>query len=388
MHPQPTFCPNLACPSRGRSDAGNVRAHDSLRNRWRCTVWKTTFSGRKATAFYGLKDNDAGHRDPCGSRKATAFYGLKTEPQIVVWVGALLAFGCPPQAIVAAFGLDERTVALWQKRAGQHCEAVHAALVQTPQDLAQVQADEIRVRCQKRLVVWLAMAICVPTRLWLGGVVSAPRDKGLARALANKVNACACCAALLVVTDGWRVYQDAFVKAFRQAVRSGRRGRPRLVVWPAFVLAQTVKWQEAGRTIGIKVCHLYGSLAPIAALLPKEQVLSTAYIERLNAPFRQRLSGLCRRTRTLLRSESSVQTGMYLVGTVYNFCTPHQSLHTDRQPRTPAMAAGLTGHIWSIAELLGYQVAPAPYVAPKRRGRPPGKKVQQEHKGANALVTV
>ena len=358
MHPQPTFCPNLDCASRGIEGAGNLRVHDSLKNRWRCTTCGTTFSGRKGTPFYGLK----------------------TDPQMLVWGVTLLAFGCPVQAIVQAFGLDERTVFAWQRRAGQHCQQVHAACVQTPQDLGCVQADEMRVRCQKRQVVWMAMAVCVSTRLWLGGVLSPHRDQPLARALAGLVKACAQCAALLVVTDGWLAYQEAFVHAFRLAKRTGQRGRPQLLSWPAFVLCQTVKWQQAGRVVGIRVCHLCGAWRQIARLLPAGQVLSTAYIERLNATFRQRLAGLCRRTRCLLRYETTLTAGMYLVGTVYNFCTPHQSLVQNKQARTPAMAAGLTGHIWSVGELLCYQVAPPPYVAPKRRGRKP--------KGACSLVTV
>ena len=71
----------------------------------------------------------------------------------------LLGYGCPRQSIVAAFGLYERTVAKWHKRAGEHCEIVHNALVQTPHDLQGVQADEIRVRAKKRQVFWMAMAI-------------------------------------------------------------------------------------------------------------------------------------------------------------------------------------------------------------------------------------
>lgn len=366
MHPQPTFCPNLACPSRGKEGTGNLRVHDSLRNRWKCRACGKTFSGRQGTLFYGLK----------------------SEPCLVVWVVTLLAYGCPLQAIVQAFGLDERTVAAWQRRAGQHCQRVHQSLVHTPQDLGQVQADEVRVRCQKRRVVWLAMAICVPTRLWLGGVVSAHRDKHLARSIAQQVRACACWAALLVVTDGWSAYQEAFAKAFRSPVRTGQRGHPPLVCWPRFVLCQTFKWQERGRVVGIRVCRLRGAWTQIACLLPKEQVLSTFAIERLNATFRQRLAGLCRRSRCLLRQEATLSAAVYLVGTVYNFCTPHQSLTKAKQPRTPAMAAGLTGHLWSVGELLAYQVAPPPYVAPKRRGRPPGKTGRPEHEGANLLVTV
>lgn len=366
MDPQPSFCPNLACASRGIVGAGNLRVHDSLRNRWRCTTCGKTFSGRKGTPFYGLK----------------------TDVQIVVWVVTLLAFGCPVQAIVAAFGLNERTVYAWQQRAGAHCEQVPTALVQTPQDLGAVQADEIRVRCQKRRVVWMAMALCASTRLWLGGVVRQHRDKPLARTLARLVKVCAPVSALLVVTDGWPAYQEAFQKAFRFSVRTGKRGQPRLVSWPGFVLAQTVKWQQAGRVIGIRVCRLYGNWRQIACLLPAGQVLSTAYIERLNATFRQRLAGLCRRSRCLLRHETTVRAGMYLVGTVYNFCTPHQSLAQDKPPRTPAMAAGLSAHIWSVGELLCYQVAPSPFVVPKRRGRKPKNTGLQTHKGGTQLVTV
>jgi transposase-like protein len=218
----------MTCPSRGVIGAGNLRVHHQARNRWRCRVCNKTFSGRKGSVFYGLKSDE----------------------KRVVWVLSLLAFGCPLQAIVATFGLDERTVADWQRRAGQHCEAVHNALVQTPQNLAQVQADEIRVRCQKRLVLWMAMALCVSTRLWLGGVVQKSRDKGLAKALAHKVKACAALGALLIVTDGWVAYKEAFVKAFRTPLHTGEPGRPFLVHWPHFVLAQTVKWQEAGLVFG------------------------------------------------------------------------------------------------------------------------------------------
>jgi transposase-like protein len=95
----------------------------------------------------------------------------------------------------------------------------------------------------------MALALCVPTRLWLGGVVSKNRDKHLAKALAHKVKACAAWGALLMVTDGFVAYKEAFVTAFRSPLRTGQVGRPFLLRWPHFVLAQTVKWQEAGRTL-------------------------------------------------------------------------------------------------------------------------------------------
>jgi len=366
MDPQPSFCPHLTCPSRGKIGAGNLRVQDRKRNRWKCRVCQTTFSGRRGTPFAGLK----------------------TDPATVTQVVTLLAFGCPLQAIVHAFGLDERTVAAWQEKAGRHCQQVHTTLVQTPRQVTQGQVDEIRVRCQKRQVLWMALAICAVTRLWIGGEISAHRDKHWARRIAQKVGDHCLLGPLLVVTDGWIAYKAAFLQAFRTRVSTGKRGRPPLVAWPQLVLAQTLKWQEAGRVLGIKVCHLAGRRDQIARLLPSGRVLSTAYIQRLNATFRQRLGTLCRRTRCLVRSEATLSLGMYLVGTLYNFCTPHRSVSLAGRPRTPAMAAGLACEMWSVGELLCYQVAPPAYVAPKRRGRPPGKAARQPHEGAEQYVTV
>ncbi len=78
---------------------------------------------------------------------------------------------CSWQAIVAAFGVDERTVAAWLARAGQHCQQVQAHLVvQGEVELGDVQADELWVKLVGRRV-WLALALAVPSRLWLGGVI-------------------------------------------------------------------------------------------------------------------------------------------------------------------------------------------------------------------------
>ena len=130
------------------------------------------------------------------------------------------------------------------------------------------------------------MAIAVPTRLWLGAELGRSRDTRLLKKLAKRVRACAETAPLLVVTDGWKPYQAAFATTFYVTEPTGKRGQPRRSLCPQFVLAQTVKWRECGRVLGIRVCHLLGAVKQIAPLLTKEQVLNTAYIERLNATFR------------------------------------------------------------------------------------------------------
>ena len=58
-------------------------------------------------------------------------------------VVTLVSHGCPVQAIVAAFCLDERTVADWQHRAGLHCQKVHEEIVEQASLAGEVQADEL-----------------------------------------------------------------------------------------------------------------------------------------------------------------------------------------------------------------------------------------------------
>lgn len=102
------------------------------------------------------------------------------------------------------------------------------------------------------------------------------------------------------------------------------------------------------------------------------RVLNTAFIERLNGTMRERLATLTRKCRHGARHLRPLETGMYLLGSTYNFCWAHQELSKPSHlgfACTPAMAAGLTDHIWSVFELLRYKVAPSPWVEPKRRGR-------------------
>ncbi len=109
--------------------------------------------------------------------------GLRTPAELVMRVIILLAYGCPTQAIVHAYRVDERTVAQWQKRAGKHCQQVHQALVEQGRvDAQHVQADEIRVKGSK-MIAWMGLAIDVSTRLWMAGVVSGKPRYGLGRSV-------------------------------------------------------------------------------------------------------------------------------------------------------------------------------------------------------------
>lgn len=363
MDPQSQFCHNQGCPSRGQAGQGNIVILSQKERRYQCTTCHETFAATKGTPFYRL------HK------------GI----DIVTLVLTLLSHGCPVQAIVAAFGFDERTVASWELRAGQHCQGVHRHILQQGQvDLGHVQADELWVKMVGKRV-WMAMAIAIPSRLWLGGVISSRRDLVLITTLVQMVRSAASSPAILVCVDGLSSYVTAFLRVFRRRVITGHKGRPRLVLEEGLLLGQVVKEYAQRRVVSVSRRIVRGTSEAIAAVLVATNGgngINTSYIERLNATFRSALVWLVRRGRAIAHKEAVLGAGMYLVGCAYNFCWYHESLRLATganpkwQERTPAMAAGLTDHRWSMLELLRYQVPLAPWVAPMRRGRPPKHKHQ------------
>ena len=365
MNPQSQFCHNSQCPARGQRGQENIRVHSRAERRYRCTTCGQTFAATKDTPFYRLR----------------------TAVDVVTLVLTLLSHGCPTQAIVAAFGFDERTVAAWLARAGQHCQRVHQHVVQQGRvDLQHVQADELWVKLVGRRV-WMAMATAVPSRLWLGGVISPHRDLRLITTLVQMVRACAHTLAILVCVDGLASDVTACLRVFRDPGRTGRRGRPRLVLEQGLRLGQVVKRYARRRVVSVERRVVRGTEQAIATVLAATHTgtgINTAYIERLNATFRASLAPLVRRGRAIAHTEAVLTAGMWLVGCAYNFCWLHDSLRLRApagacwkwQERTPAMAARLTNHRWTMRDLLRSQVQLPPWVAPKRRGRPPKRALQ------------
>ncbi len=107
MDPRRQFCQNPDCPDRGQRGRGNIRIHSQQAQRYRCRTCGRTFAATKGTPLNRLR----------------------TAADGVTLVLTRLCQGCPLQAIVAAFGFDERTVGQWQARAGCHCQQVHQAIL-------------------------------------------------------------------------------------------------------------------------------------------------------------------------------------------------------------------------------------------------------------------
>jgi hypothetical protein len=174
--------------------------------------------------------------------------------------------------------------------------------------------------------------------------------------------------------DGLRSYVVAVTRAFRVKLpRHGRRGRCRQRLADGLQLGQVVKSHSGRRLTEVVRRVVHGTADGIRAVLQATGTgldIHTAYIERLNATFRSRWAGLARKSRRLARTVGLAEAGMWLVGTVYNFCTPHTSLDGC----TPAVAAGLVADRWTLGDLFSYRIPLPAWVPPTRRGRPKGSK--------------
>jgi transposase-like protein len=284
MDPQSQFCHNPDRTTRGQLGLGNISVHRRKECRYRCSTCGRTFAATRDTPFYRLKK----HVDP------------------VTLVITLLCHGCPVQAIVAAFGLDERTVADCRDRAGRHAQQVHEHRVLRGQvELGHVQADELYVKAVAQRL-WMAMAMAVPSRLWLGGVVSARRELTPIMAVVGMVRRAAKSLGLLVCVDGLASYVTAFTRVSRDPARTGRRGRPRLKAIPGLLLGQVIGHHSGRRLVDVTRRVVRGTAEASASVLSATGTgtgINTSYIERLNATSRASMCPLVRRGRAIARGE-------------------------------------------------------------------------------------
>ena len=182
--------------------------------------------------------------------------------------------------------------------------------------------------------------------------------------------------------DGFKGYLPAILGHCGFWVHPERRQdqgpwpKPRWMPLPGLLYAQVVKQYRRTRMVRMQHRVVFGTMEAI------EQVLSvcgwkinTAFVERLNLDIRQRVAAVGRRVNTLCKGEDGLRHQLTVYHAYYNFCLPHASLRQPLQiaeptngsgsaklwrPGTPAMAAGLTDHVWSLKEVLLYRVPPWP----------------------------
>jgi hypothetical protein len=225
-----------------------------------------------------------------------------------------VAHGCPLQAIVAAFGIDERTLARWQRDSGLQGKRVHEHMVEARRvERLQVQAEEIRVKAVGG-IYWLACALEVRSRLLVGGVISYSRDRHLLRSLLIRVRSCGPVERILLVTDGLASYASQALHVFREPLHTGKVGPPRLVLARGVMIAQVIKRHERRRVVEVLRRIVVGTEAEVISRVIGTQrsiraLINTSYIERLTATFRARLAPLVRRTRAAAHKQCTLEWG-------------------------------------------------------------------------------
>jgi len=182
----------------------------------------------------------------------------------------------------------------------------------------------------------------------------------------------------LFLTDGFKEYTTALLTHYGQWVQPARQRaqgpapKPRWMPLPGLLYAQVVKTVRWRRLVRVRHRVVFGTLEAVQQVLAAcGWQINTAFIERLNLTIRQHVAAVGRRVTTLCKGEDGVHQQLALYHVYYNFCLPHASVCLPLpqpkptngsgsakrwQPQTPAMAAGLTDHVWTLREVLLFRV--------------------------------
>jgi len=175
----------------------------------------------------------------------------------------------------------------------------------------------------------------------------------------------------LVTTDEYAPYQQAVLDAWGQDVtppRTGKPGRPakaRRVPHPDLCYARVHKTREKGRVVSTVMAVVFGTVAALTAALAASSCsthVNTSFIERHNGTDRNRNARKVRKTYCFSKDWLMHEAVGYFTMYSYNFCWPVRTLAAKdadgiTRPRTPAMAAGLADHVWTLAEWLAVPAA-------------------------------
>jgi transposase-like protein/IS1 family transposase len=373
------FCPHTKCDYRRWLGLGNVRANGHPNGGpWRqfhCTACEGYFP----------------------EHHGTIFHGKQAAVELIVRVLACLAEGLGIRATARGFEVAPNTVLQWLVEAAEQLRAFSASFL-CALHLAQLQLDELYavLRVFKAGEISDAEAI---TRLerspsWVWTVMD-PQSKlvvvvdvgsrtlAMAQRVVHQVTEMwARDCVPLFVTDGLKDYATARLTHFGQWMQPARRQergpmpKPRWMPLPALLYAQVVKSYRRRRRVGVTHRVVFGTRLAIEPVLAAcGWTINTAFIERLNLDIRQCVAAVGRRVNTLCQGETGLRDQLALFQVYHNFVVPHASLRQRLplplvasgsgsakgwRPCTPAMAAGLTNHVWSLKEVLCYRVPPWP----------------------------
>ena len=330
----------------------------------------------------------------------TLFHGKRVAPDLLVWAVGALAEGLGIRAVARVFEVDPNTVLQWLVEAADHLKAFSQYVLHTVR-VTQVQLDELYARLSAvkdgevseaealqrlaRSPHWVWVAIDPVTKLLLTIDVG-DRTLAMAQGFVHQVvQMLAPGCVPLFLTDGFKEYATALLTHFGQWVQPERRQaagpmpKPRWVPLPQLLYAQVIKTTRRRRLVRVTHRVVFGTREAVQQVLAAcGWQINTAFIERVNLSIRQHVAAVGRRVTTLCKHEAGVRQQLALYHVYYNFCLPHASLRLPLpqsapthgngsakrwQPQTPAMAAGLTDHVWTLREVLLFRVPPWPQPA-------------------------
>lgn len=347
-----------------------------------CPYWGITDATVHALVGYGHHGVDHAIQDfyceAChhkfSARRHTALYRLKTTAARVGIVLAAVAEGLSIGAAVRVFGHAEGTITTWLTRAGMHSERLHSYLFRNL-TLPHIQLDELRTTLRnKGQEVWLWLALDAQTKM-IAAAQLGPRTQATAHALMHalvQVLTPGCMP--LFTSDGLNLYFYTLTAHFGTWVETLGEQKRTWQVATTLLYGQLIKSYRRRKLVRVERVTRWGSLDALKTRLQKagwSGLVQTAFVERVNLTVRRGLAMFARRSWSTTQTVSQLHDGFAWWRGYYHFVKPHESLRVqltiprDRggqrlpqryRKRTPAMAAGVTHHGWTVVELLSCPV--------------------------------
>jgi transposase-like protein/IS1 family transposase len=329
--------------------------------------------------------------------QGTPLHGKRVPPEVLVWAVTAVAEGLGIRAVARVFAVDPNTVLHWVTEVADQAAAFSRHFLHDVQ-VTQVQLDELFAllgavkagevsegEALSRLSPsshWVWVALDPVTKLLLA-IEGGARTLAMAQRLVHQVvQVLAPDCVPLFLTDGFKEYLTAVLTHYGHWIQrarcwpTGRLPKPRWLPLPQLQYAQVVKTTRRRRLVAVTSRVVFGTLAEIKQVLaPTGWQINTAFIERVNLSLRQHVAALGRRVTTLCKGELGLHQQLAVYHAYYNFCLPHASLRLPLpqpaptngtgsakrwRPCTPAMAAGVTDHVWTLRAVLLFRVPPWP----------------------------
>jgi IS1 family transposase len=381
------FCPDADCRYGGWLGLGNISANGHPSG----GPWRQLYCS--SCKGYFLETH------------GTIFHGKRVSVDLIVHVIGCLAEGLGIRGTARVFEADPNTVLGWLVQAAEQLRAFSRYFLHDLH-LTQVQLDELfallsavkdgqvseaeAIERLSRSPRWVWTAIDPESKLRLATDVG-DRTRAMAQRLVHQVVQVLAPGCIpLFLTAGFKEYVTALLTHYGYWVQlprrhaSGPMPKSRWMPLPQLLYAQVVKTVRRWRLVRVSHRVVFGTLEAVEQVLAAcGWQIQTAFVERLNLDIRQRVAAVGRRVITLCKGEDGVRHQLMLFQAYHNFCLPHASLRVPLaapvptngmgsarqwQPCTPAMAAGLTDHAWSLREVLLFRVPPWPQPA-EARGR-------------------